>query len=338
MSTQVAVLALLATVMSAGLPAQSTSLFGRRAGALETESPGSSMPGPEPAEKEKGKAEADAPSGKDTQAKPAKPAEPDDPFGAPTRPTEKDNPKPEPDTGVRIRPVEVRPPSAGGWGSERVDFRLSAIGHPLAKVETPSAFAKAWQAFRAQHRRAGQGFERLPTRPESLRGKLLQDLGEGRWLIGDAQVDPLVPSREAFRRGTWSAGPRFQAILVLADGRGAVGETLEVVALRVGSFDVRFDCKVPPAEGRRITLRRVGYVESPVLPDDEATREAFRAAVAAGAELAAVLDIERDCRACNGLGYTRRPVPGKIQDARDPCGRCGEDGKLESAVEHRFRP
>jgi len=337
MPKKAALFALLAALLSAGLPAQSTSLFGRRAGALETESPGSAMPGPEPAEKDKGKAEPDDPFAspdKSPQPRPGKPAEPEDPFAAPNPPAD----KPEPDTGVRIRPVEVRALSAEGWAAERADFRLSAIGHPLAKVETPALFARAWQAFLAQHRRAGEGFERLPTRPESLRGKLLQDLGEGRWLIGDTQVDPLVPAREAFRRGAWSNGPRFQAILVLADGRGAVGETVEVVVLRVGSFDVRFDCKVPPAEGRRITLRRIGYVESPVLPDDEATRAAFRSAVAAGSELSAVLEVERDCRPCNGLGYLRRPVPGRIQDARDPCGRCGADGRLDVTVEHRFRP
>ena len=334
MSIQAGLLAALVALAAADLPAQATSLFGRRASALETEP---ARPA-EPQGQGKPAAEPEDPfapkEGGSTAEKP-KPSEPEDPFaaGSPAA-AEKPKPKPEADVGVRIRPVEVRALSPDGWAKEAVEFRLSSIGHPLAKVETPARFAAAWQAFRQQHRRAGEGFERLPTRPEAVRCRLLQDLGEGRWLVGDARVEVLSAPADPAR----AAAPGFQAVLVLADGRGKVGDTVAVTALRVGTFDLRFDCEVPPAAGRRITLRRAGYVESPVLPDDEPTREAFRKAVASGAALAAVLSVERDCRACNGLGYLRRRVPGKIQDARDPCGACGADGKVTPDVEHRFRP
>ena len=334
MSPLVGLLAVIAALAAAELPAQATSLFGRRASALETEPARPSQP------QGQGKADAEpddpfAPKPEVPEAAKPKPAEPDDPFdagGAGDAATPK--PKPEADVGVRIRPVEVRALSPDGWARESVDFRISSIGHPLAKVETPARFAAAWQAFRQQHRRAGEGFERLPTRPEAVRCRLLQDLGEGRWLVGDTRVELPATASEPAR----AAAPGFQAVLVLADGRGKVGEAVAVAALRVGTFDLRFDCEVPPAAGRRITLRRIGYVESPVLPDDEPTREAFRKAVASGAALAAVFPVERDCRACNGLGYLRRRVPGKIQDARDPCATCGSDGKVTPDVEHRFRP
>jgi hypothetical protein len=155
--------------------------------------------------------------------------------------------------------------------------------------------------------------------------------------VGDAQLDSQFPPSEAFLKGGAGRQQPGQAIVVLAEGRGAAGETLVLPVLPVGTVDARFDCKVPPAEGRRITLRRPAFLESPALADDEATREAFRQAVAAGG-LIAVLPEARDCRACGGLGFTRRPVPGKIQDARDACRTCGETGKVTADVAYQLRP
>ncbi len=342
-------LAFLLVALAAALPAQS-SLFGRRAGALDTEPPGTAMPAPEAPEKAPGEPD-------DPFARPAKPAEPADPFAKPARENDKDGDKPrrkdkdrngegdkggragehEPDAGVRIRPVDLASTSLDAGVAERVEFRLSAIGKPYAKLETAAAFARAWHAFRHQHRLVEGKFERLPGRPRFLKAKLLQELGQGRWLMGDVQLDSQFPPSEGFLKGAAGRQQAGQAIVVLADDRGAVGETLILPVLAVGTVDARFDCKVPPAEGRRITLRRPAYVESPVLPDDEPTREAFRRAAAAGG-LMAVLPETRDCRACNGLGFTRRPVPGKIQDARDPCRPCGETGRMAADTAYQFRP
>lgn len=329
-------LALLLVALAGSLPAQS-SLFGRRASALDTEPPGAAMPEPEPQDKDK--------------------AEPEDPFAKPSGEGDKDKPRrkdwekgkegqgdrrnrdgdAEPDTGVRVRPVEIAGASLDAGVAERLDFRLSNLGKPYAKLETAAAFARAWHAFRHQHRLVGGKFEQLPGRPRFLKGKLLQDLGQGRWLMGDVQLDSQFPPSEGFLKGGAGRQQPGQAVVVLADGRGAPGESLILTVLPVGTVDVRFDCKVPPAEGRRVTLRRPAHVEAPVLPDDEATREAFRAAVASGG-LVAVLPEARDCRACGGLGFVRRPVPGKIQDARDACRSCAETGKVTADVAYRFRP
>ena len=342
-------LALLLVALAGSLPAQS-SLFGRRASALDTEPPGAAMPEPEPPEK--GKAEPEDPF-----AAPAKPAEPEDPFAKPSGGGDKENPRrkdrdkdkegqgdrhkgdrdAEPDTGVRVRPVDVASASLDAGVAERADFRLANLGKPYAKVETAASFARVWHAFRHQHRLVDGKFEPLPGRPRFLKGKLLQDLGQGRWLMGEVQLDSQFPPSEGFLKGGAGRQQPSQAVVVLADGRGAAGETLILPVLPVGTVDVRFDCLVPPAEGRRVTLRRPAHVEAPVLPDDEATREAFRAAVAAQG-LVAVLPESRDCRTCNGLGFVRRPVPGKIQDARDACGACASTGKVTADVAYRFRP
>ncbi len=349
MSPKRAILVLVLAALAAASPAQS-SLFGRRASALDTEPPGAAMPEPEPSEK--GKAEPEDPF-----AAPAKPSEPEDPFAKPAEEGDKDKPRrkdrekgkdgrgdrhkgdgdAEPDAGVRVRPVDVASTSLDAGVAERIDFRLANLGKPYAKVETAAAFARAWHAFRHQHRLVDGKFEPLPGRPRFLKGKLLQDLGQGRWLMGDVQLDSQFPPSEGFLKGGAGRQQPGQAVVVLADARGASGETLILPVLPVGTVDIRFDCQVPPAEGRRVTLRRPAHVEAPVLPDDEATREAFRAAVAAQG-LFAVLPEARDCRSCNGLGFVRRPVPGKIQDARDPCRACAETGKVTADVAYRFRP
>lgn len=346
MSPKRAGLVLFLVALAAALPAQS-SLFGRRASSLDTEPPGAAMPEPEPSDKAKG--EPDDPF--------AKPAEPADPSAKPSEEGDKGKDSPrrrdkergkegggdkgpqggEPDAGVRVRPVEVASTSLDAGVAARLDFRLSNLGKPYAKLETAASFARAWHAFRHQHRRVGGKFEQLPGRPRFLKGKLLQDLGQGRWLMGDVQLDSQFPPSEGFLKGGAGRQQPGQAVVVLADGRGAPGETLILPVLPVGTVDVRFDCKVPPAEGRRVTLRRPAHVESPVLPDDEATREAFRLAAASGG-LVAVLPEARDCRACGGLGFLRRPVPGKIQDARDACRTCAETGKVTADVAYRFRP
>lgn len=326
---------LLACLVGAELAGQTT-LFGRRTRGLDTESgrTESPMPGPE---------EPAAP------AKPAPAKEPDDPFAAPSGKPDKegkdgkrgdkdkrdkdgkrDDDK-EPDQGVRIRPVKLAEPARDLPVAETVEFRLSRVDKPLAR-ETGAMFRQAWAAFRAQHRRVDDGFERLPGVTFSLRATFLQDLGEGRWLVDAAWNNP--------GHHAWCApgAHATQAIVVLADPAAKPAAPAALTVTLVGLVDARFDCAVPPAAGRRITLRRHAFLETPPLPDDAATREAFRAAVARGDKLHVVVAVERDCKACNGLGFIRRPVPGKIQDARDPCPAGCQGGSRRTATRLNFAP
>lgn len=324
MGRQPTVLLLLALLSGTELVAQ-TSLFGRRVRGLDTESGSAKTPMP-PAEEPAGASKPGASK-----------SEPDDPFAAPAKPggdKEKTSAPEKPrerDDGVRIRPVQMAEAGRDLPVEETVEFRLSRIDKPLSR-ETGALFRQAWSAFRAQYRRSGEGFERLPGVQFPLRATFLQDLGEGRWLVDAAWVNP---GHHAWCRSGANAS---QAILVLADAAVRPAASAPITVTLVGLVDARFDCTVPPAAGRRITLRRHAFLETPPLPDDEATRAAFRDAVARGQKLHAVLPIDRDCKACNGLGFIRRPVPGKIQDVRDPCPAKCQGGERRVATRLNFVP
>lgn len=235
-------------------------------------------------------------------------------------------PAPEPaekDEGVIIRPVKM---DEGVETKERRDFSLSRIGKPLAQ-ETAADFQDAWTMFRAQNRLVDDGsggkfFKRIPQSvmpggSPRTHVRLEQDLGDGRWLA-QAKWSNLG-------LGDWCpAGDNFDKILVvLTEGEGKVlegGALTGVNLVHVGLVEARFDCKVPPAEGRRITIRRHAFLAQPGLPDDEATRALFQQAVAEGEyPVEVILPQRRDCKTCGGVGYLRRAVPGRIQDERDPC-------------------
>lgn len=233
------------------------------------------------------------------------------------------------DEGVRIRPVTM---DDGVEPKERMDFQLSRIDRPLAR-ETGAIFREAWAAFRLQNSLKDGVFTRVRQAPSSLKAKLLQDLGEGRWLVDAEWSNPGLYS--------WCpAGANAdKAVLVLAAGEGKVGEVVEVNAAHVGLVELRFDCEIPPAAGRRVTIRRHAFASVPVLPDDEATRAAFQQAVATDkAPVSVVITQVRECKVCGGLGYVRRPVPGRIQDERDPCPAGCEKGDRRVPVLVTFKP
>jgi len=307
------------------------SLFGRRATAEE-------------------KAAAQEPAA--PQPKPVNPAKPAEPSkeadGAKSAEVPKESPPAEKDEGVIIRPVKL---NAGIEIKERKDFSLSRIGKPIAQ-ETASDFLAAWTMFRAQNRlvddgSGGKTFKRIPQpvfpgSPVSeapgaagaavdagvtgFRLWLQQDLGEGRWLARAQWCNRGL--------GDWCppGDNSDTVIVVLPEGEGKVPgyEALTGLGLvHVGLVDARFDCKVPPAEGRRITTRRHAFIAQPTLPDDEATRALFQQVVAAGRHPVEVVVVQRrDCKTCGGIGYLRRAVPGRIQDERDPCtGGCAGGDK-----------
>lgn len=233
------------------------------------------------------------------------------------------------DEGVRVRPVTM---DDGVEPKERMDFQLSRIDRPLAR-ETSAVFREAWASFRRQNSLKDGVFTRVPQVPYSLRAKLLQDLGDGRWLVDAEWVNPGLYD--------WCpAGANAdKAVLVLAAGEGKSGETVEVNAAHIGLVELRFDCEVPPAAGRRVTIRRHAFASVPILPDDEATRALFQQAVAAGrAPVTAVIAQERECKVCGGIGYVRRAVPGRIQDERDPCPGGCEKGDRWVPVLVNFKP
>lgn len=237
------------------------------------------------------------------------------------------------DVGVMIQPILM---DEGWMIKDKMDFQLSRIDKPLAK-ETSAFFRDAWSAFRAQNQIviAGESkrFTRVQLVTHELKAKLLQDLGDARWLV-DAEWNNPGPM-------TWCpVGTNIdKAILVLDEGQGAVGETLVLTVAHLGLVQARFDAKVAPANGRRITIRRHAFAASMPLQDDEATRELFQKSVAAGnAAVEAVVLTNRDCKTCGGLGYVRRSVPGKIQDARDPCPDKCDRGNVTVPVLLTFKP
>lgn len=284
-------------------------------------------------EPSRGESGASAEEGK---GKPAR-EEPDDPFSN-AKPGEagaepgsrKEKEEPAEDGRVRIRPIEMAKAEKDLPIDTRMDFRLSRIDKPLSP-ETSALFREAWKAFREQHARVDGAFERLPGAPLALSLALRQDLGEGRWLADAAWTNPgaLAWCRQ---------GPNAGQVVVVLDATGRPGERREVSALRIGLVEASFVAAIPPAEGRRIRVRRQAFVETAPLADDEPTRQAFQEAVSAGKSLRTVVAQERDCRTCGGVGYLRRKVPGKIQDARDPCPGGCDRGKRAVGLEVTFRP
>lgn len=233
------------------------------------------------------------------------------------------------DVGVIVRPVRM---DDGLEVRERMDFRLSRIDKPLAH-ETTAAFREGWALFRSQNGLSDDGgFIRRPQLALPVKARLLQDLGDGRWF---AEAEWANPGAFAWCPAGANAD---KAVVVLGEGEGKVGETLSLNAVHVGLVELRFDCSVEPAAGRRITLRRHAFLAAPALPDDEATRQRFQQAVAAGKAAEVVMVQVRDCKACGGVGYIRRSVPGRIQDAHDPCPGGCEKGDQRVPVLVTFRP
>lgn len=242
----------------------------------------------------------------------------------------KDEPAPAEDVGVIIRPVKM---DEGVTARERMDFQLSRIDKPMAR-ETTAAFREAWAAFRSQNRLSdGGGFARAPQAPAPLKARLLQDLGEGRWFVDAEWGNP----------GHFSWCPAGangdKAVLVLGSAEGKVGDVVTVTAVHAGLVELRFDCAVEPAAGRRITTRRHAFLAAQPLPDDEATRSRFRDAVSAGKPPVEAIVVQvRDCKGCGGVGYIRRAVPGKIQDAHEPCPEGCDHGHQRVPVLLTFKP
>lgn len=318
------------------------SLFGRRATAEDL------SPAPEQVEPQPKPTQPTKPAETPKVAADAKASEGNDQPAPEEKTTEKDE-------GVVIRPVKL---DAGIEAKERKDFSLSRIDKPLAH-ETSANFQAAWINFRAQNQLLDDGSGRkvfrhipqpvMPGYPGAdLKGLVIngspltavlleQDLGEGRWL---AQA-----KWSNHGMGDWCppGDNADKVIVLLAEGEGRViGDRRQLVGVNfvhVGLVEARFDCKVPPADGKRITIRRHAFLAQPSLPDDEATRTAFQEAVAEGKYPVQVVVVQlRDCKVCGGVGYLRRSVPGRIQDERDPCTGGCSGGEKWVPVLLTFKP
>ena len=317
------------------------SLFGRRATAEDL------SPAPEQAEPQTKPTQPTKPAEGPKVAADAKASEENDKAAPEEKTTEKDE-------GVIIRPVTL---DAGIEMKERKDFSLSRIDKPLGH-ETSSDFRAAWRNFRAQNQLVDDGsgrkvFRRIPQPVivcytggvSDSRGavgspgwpvfRLEQDLGEGRWLA------------QAYWRnkdlGDWcpQGDNREKVIVVLTEGEGEISDNVlsGLNFVHVGLVEARFDCKVPPADGKRITIRRHAFIAQPSLPDDESTQALFQQAVAEGKyPVQAVVGQRRDCKVCRGIGYLRRQVPGRIQDERDPCTGGCSGGEKWVPVLLTFKP
>lgn len=322
------------------------SLFGRRATAEDlSPAPEQAEPQPKPAQPTKS---AEGPK----VAADAKASEENDKPSPEEKMTERDE-------GVIIRPVKL---DTGIEIKERKDFSLSRIDKPLAH-ETSSHFQAAWRNFRAQNQLVDDGsgrkvFRRIPQpvilgcpvvvvdgpAPGAISGApwpvvtLEQDLGDGRWLAQAKWTNHGL--------GDWCPpGDNMDKVIVaLTEGESrVVGDKRRLLdgvnLVHVGLVEARFDCKVPPADGKRITIRRHAFIAQPSLPDDEATQALFQQAVAEGKyPVQAVVGQRRDCKVCRGVGYLRRQVPGRIQDERDPCTGGCSGGEKWVPVLLTFKP
>ncbi len=259
------------------------------------------------------------------------------------------------DEGVIIKLVKL---DAGIEVGERKDFSLSRIDKPLAH-EKSADFQDAWRNFRAQNRLVDDGSGRKVFRriqqpvilgcpdfegPLVISGAgwpsvtLEQDLGDGRWLAQAKWTNHGL--------GDWcQRGDNMDKVIItLTEGQSRVVGDKRMLPggmnlVHVGLVEARFDCKVPPADGERITIRRHAFLAQPSLPDDETTRTLFRQAVSEGKyPVQAVVCQFRYCKVCGGVGHMRRWVPGKRQSESESCTGGCRSGELWVPVPLTFTP
>ena len=172
------------------------------------------------------------------------------------------------------------------------------------------------------------GFAQAPGPVTTLNYVVLQDLGDNRYVV-KANWPAVGPD-------LLNAGNADLAILLL-DKPAQLGSTGKVSVTNAGKVSVTFTGKFPPLMDKRLTLRREAFVECALIEDNQAGVEKFLEAIRKGTEVSVVSPEKTSCKRCGGLGFTREPQRGKLEDKRIPCLSC-DAGKVTTYVEVKFVP
>ena len=209
-------------------------------------------------------------------------------------------------------------------------FQLSKLNKPLA-YETSAELKKLFSIFITQNlwEADSNKFAKTPGCIAQVSYAVLQDLGDNRYVV----------------KGNWTgvggndvlpAGNDAWAVLLL-DHPASLGDTGKIVGINVGTVALTFTAKFPPIKDKKITLRREAFLQCKPLEDSPANLQQFIDQVNQGAELSVVSTEKVVCKTCTGLGFTREPQKGKLEDKRIPCTDC-ENGRITKPIETKFVP
>ncbi len=232
--------------------------------------------------------------------------------------------KPKEDEGPTITPFR---PAKVPVAKESRTFKLANLNKPLA-FETTRELQRLFGAFTTQYVSDGKDFAKAPGPVASLTYTILQDLGDHRYVAKaswPAVGDVLAPGADVW------------AILLL-DEDVKVGGTGRMVGTHAGTVALQFTAKFSPIDGKTLTIRREAFVECKAIEESNANLAKFVEQVGQGAEFSVTTTDKVNCKACNGLGYTREPQKGKLEDKRIPCTACEQTGKVTTATETKFAP
>ncbi len=205
-------------------------------------------------------------------------------------------------------------------------FKLANLNKPLA-LETTRELQRLFGVFVTQHVTDGKAFVKAPGPVTAITYTILQDLGEGRYVAKAswAAVGEALP-----------ASTDVWAILLL-DTEAKVGATGSIIGTHAGTVALKFTAKFSPITDKTLTLRREAFIECKAIVPSNENLEKFIQQVSQGGEFSVVIFEKTNCKPCNGLGYTREPQKGKLEDKRTPCTLC-QHGKLPIVTETKFVP
>ncbi len=210
---------------------------------------------------------------------------------------------------------------------EKRTFKIANLNKPLA-FETTRELLRLFAVLTTQYVTDGKTFVKAPGPVTAVSYTILQDLGEQRYVakaswatVGEA----LAGSTDAW------------AILVL-DEEVKVGATGRMTGTHAGTVALDFTAKFSPIDGKTLTIRREAFVECKPIEESNASLTKFVEQVTQGGEFSVTTTERVGCKTCNGLGYTREPQKGKLEDKRIPCTNCDSTGKLSTTTETKFAP
>lgn len=205
-------------------------------------------------------------------------------------------------------------------------FKLANLNKPLA-FETTRELQRLFGVFVTQHITDEKVFVKAPGPVTAVSYTILQDLGEGRYVAKAswAAVGDALPAAT----DAWA--------ILLLDTEVKVGATGNTVGAHAGTVALKFTAKFSPITDKTLTLRREAFVECKAIEPSNASLVKFIEQVSQGTEFSVITSEKTNCKPCNGLGYTREPQKGKLEDKRIPCTLC-ENGKLTATTETKFAP